>query len=422
VDPAVFNADGTSVLVGKTVIAYQAGLGSEDRKLTGPYIVDDPGARYINYGTPQEQWVESHAVLRRHPDYNDGADFVPGLAFRAQNGTTFGGKWIKLTTTGTIVLGAVELDWAVESSNPNPATYHLLTASQVLDADSDTVEASSTLDSADGQQTLLMVDGVSARFETLVGTPGIATIPAGKFTADLLAKVSTAATGSTTLTVQLWKDISGTYTKLLECSTSAITSPDYVIKQISQVIAEQDVAGARLQLRILAQTTSATDVTVSVVVNNATRSTRISLPVDFAVGSNEDHRQTTHRDAENQHPWGSMEPAGTATFPMPSLTIAAGGKLILDAGNFFLVDPSTNDLRMISTPSVSAGQTVPITLVFTGAVKLQHQQTPDAGFSDLYLHRDGSVNNPLAFKHPFSAASFVYAAGTWVMTSFHSTQ
>jgi len=175
-------------------------------------------------------------------------------------------------------------------------------------------------------------------------------------------------------------------------------------------------------LSLRATTTSTTNVTVSVRVNDPERSCRITLPIDLPVGSNEDHRTTTHRDAPNQHPWSSIEPAGQACYPMPSLTIAAGGKLTLGAGNIFAVNPNGQDLTQISVPSCPAGATVPITLVFTAAVKLQHAQVPASGFAALYLHRPGSPNNPLAFKYEKSVAKLLLVGGEWLLDSYHSTQ
>lgn len=288
VDPDAFNTSGVSSMIGKRILASPATLGT-DLENCGPYIIDDVGGHYENYGLPGQVFVQTHAVFRRDPDFNESSEFVTGMSFQMQTGNVYGTKYLQLTTAGPIVLGTTEQDWATFDENPNPlvaASYPLLTAAQLYQASTETAEAEAVINSASGLTTLL-VASVSPDFRTLVGTPGLATIPAGQFVADMLAKVSTAATGDTTLNVRILKDDGMSFTELFNFTTSAVTTTSYVNKQLSQAITLQNIAGCRLVFHLRAQTTSATFVTVSVIVNDASHSCRLTFPVEFAGGIGE---------------------------------------------------------------------------------------------------------------------------------------
>jgi hypothetical protein len=419
VDPDVTNPSGVPSIVGKTIMCVAPTLTETRKKRTGLYIVDDSGAHMEG-----DVLVSTYATFRRHPGFIDGGDFATGQAWHILNGNYYGNDWVKLTTTGTIVLGTTPLDWAKESSQPNEASAALLTASQIALASSETVEASTTLKASDGQATLYEATIGYAEFETLAGTPGLTAIPAGKITMEAMAKVDTAATGDTTLTFVVYKHSGGSYTQLWSYATSVVTGVAYALKQVSQVIAEQALSPSdTLRWSIKAQTTSTTDVVVSVIVNDTARSARISLPVEFTVGGAEDHRQLTHRDAAAQHPWSSIQPVGLATVPLLPATIATGGKLTIGASNRYLVNPDGNSLVMISTPNVGADQSVDLILVFTTPVVIQHMQTADTGFEHLYLHEAASILNPLNFDNAYSTATFRWLAGlgAWVLGEYHAT-
>jgi len=431
VDPDAYNTSGVSSLLGRTCLAYGNHLSASNAKLQGPYIWEDVGGHYENYDTIElRTFVNTHATLRRHPDYNSGSEFVEGMTFQIQTGTVYGGDWIRLLTEPPIILGTTELEFEVLGANPNAPTEELLTASQIVEASSDTIEAAVTLVDTDGYQTLLSTElPAGANFYTRTGIPGAAVIEAGNFLAQIKAKVSTAETGSTTIRFSLYKFIDPTVTLLFQYSTSAVVTLDYALKEVSQAIAEQDIAGARLILNIAAATTSTTPVTVTAIVNDPGHTCRISLPLEFAVGGNEDHRTLTHRDAEDQHPYSALEPVGLARVPFvgaslaEALTGAPNGKLALGDSNRQLVSPAGFDLTQIETPTVVSGASVEKELVFSAAVKLQHDVTPDTGYSALYVHRTGSIKNPLWFKYAYSVARLLYlpSIDRWKVMSWHDT-
>jgi hypothetical protein len=420
-DPDAYNPSGTPAMVDRTVFAFKPGDITGTPR-SGPYLVEDVGGHYEG-----GMFVSTYAVLRRHPDFNSSADFTTGMAFEILHGDTFGGEWLELATEGTIVLGTTPLDWSRETEDPYPSDKALLTAAQIGDASAETVVATATTNVGDGQVTLYEAEIGYAEFETLTGTPGLAEIPAGKITVEALAKVDTATTGNTTLTFVLYKKSGGTTTVLFSYDTSAITSTEYVLKQISQVIATKAIGPSdTLKLSIKAQTTSTTDVTVSVVVNDIGHTCRLSLPVDFPVGAQEDHRQTTHRDASDQHPWSAIEPRGTATFPVSdTLVIDEDGKLELPAGNIFTVtgpEESTPTLTQISVPDCGANETVPIRLIFLVSVSIAHQTVPESGFGTIFVCQDGSHNNPLNLGGASSTAEFTYLGGQWILNCYRSTE
>lgn len=290
-----------SPMIGQTVLAYHPSLEPGEPPHQVPMVIVDLGFHWENWGTeetPQWHGVTTYATLQRHPDFNASENYTQNMSFEVQEGTSYGGKFAKLTTATPIDLGTDDLAWSMESSNPNSPDYPLLTASQLVDASSAEYTRTVTLKASDGQVSIGEIGG----FETYVGTPGIDTIPAGQFTAQIKAKVSD-TTDQTTITVKLLKDTGSGFTQLLAEDFPPIPGvQDYALQQLAQAMSEQDVAGCRLLVHYYAQTDSATDVTVTVVHNDPDRSCRIGLPVEFPVGSNEDHRTTTHRDAKDQHP------------------------------------------------------------------------------------------------------------------------
>lgn len=121
--------------------------------------------------------------------------------------------------------------------------------------------------------------------------------------------------------------------------------------------------------------------------------------------------------AGHTHIWSAIVPSGTARFPMPTLTIATGGKLTLEDGNFFVVNPNGNDLEMISDPVVGAYQTRPLFLLFTAPVSIVHQATPASGYCTIVSSTDG-----LYLPTDWSTAILIYAGGQWVVSSERSPE
>jgi hypothetical protein len=416
VDPDAFNTSGVSSMLGLVVMATGSDLIEANLPLQGPYIWEDVGGHYENYGTPSQVYVNTHATLRRHPDYNTGADFVENMVFQAQTGNVYGGRYIKLETAQPITLGTTELEFTVSDTPPTAPTSELLTASQITDASGNTVEAAVTIVDTDGYQTLVTTELTGgANFYTRTGIPGAAVIEAGNFLGQVKAKISDATTGITTLRFSLYKYIDPTVTLLFQYDTSAVVTLDYALKEVSQAIAEQDIAGARLILNIGAATTSTTPVTVTAIVNDPGHTCRISLPLEFVVGGNEDHRALTNRDADDQHPYNALEPVGLARVPFVGAALAAAdsgganGKLALGASNRYLVDPDGLDLTQIQTPTVAAGTTIEVMVMFTAPCLLVPNVTPDTGYTKLHLAQDASVTG-LNLANPYSSMKFIYVA------------
>lgn len=149
----------------------------------------------------------------------------------------------------------------------------------------------------------------------------------------------------------------------------------------------------------------------------------INPPIDVGVTEQWWGVSSSTGSSAHQHHWDDIQPVGRATYPMPMLSVATGGKLTLGSGNFFTVDPNGfTELNMISLPTFPAFTTVPLRLIFTGALKLKHGQIADSGFAPLYLRDPTAVGGPdVGFKHSWSVADFVFAGGSWLLSSFNST-
>jgi hypothetical protein len=127
------------------------------------------------------------------------------------------------------------------------------------------------------------------------------------------------------------------------------------------------------------------------------------------------HGALDGRDAVDQHPWSSMEPVGLAKVPFLGATLAAAdsggtnGKLALGASNRYLADPNSLDLTQIQTPTVAAGTTVEVMVMFTAPCLLVPNIAPDTGYTKLHLAQDASVTG-LNLANPYSSMKFIYVA------------
>lgn len=410
VSPDAYNTSGVSSMIGLSVLAWNPTV--SDKENGGIYIIDDVGGHWEDYGLPTQHYVSTHAVLRRNPDYNQSADYTQGMAFQIQTGNTYGTSWMELTTATPLVLGTTELDWSEEETNPNVSSYALLTASQLSQASNTTVESTVTFHSGGG----IFYQPLSvSTFETQAGTPALSSIPAGNFTADIMAKVNTAATGDSCIKWELWRHVGTSYTMLFSYVSSALTST-YALKQISAVISAQTIApNETLILCQFAGTTSTTDVTVTVTFNDAGHTSRISLPVDFAVGIG-DHQDLTNRsldvasDEDPCHPLHALGP-GRLLLCSDVATVLAG-VITMPANANTAVISSTGTFTGITTARWKDGSIV--LLIFTGGsvgtpVVLQHGATvgEDAGSFFHYCSGPGAGGS-LTFTAQPARVWFVY--------------
>ena len=175
VDPDTHNTTGTSYLVGKRVLALQPTTGSYDKQNTGPFIVDDVGGHWINYGLSTQAYVSTQARMHRDPNYSQSANFVQNMIFQVRNGASYAGHFFQMTTAN-VVLETTQMAWT------DLGTYFTFTnTTELLRADQ--------LASADisGDSSLVLTcystgSNFPQSFPMLAGTPGVTNIPAGPWT------------------------------------------------------------------------------------------------------------------------------------------------------------------------------------------------------------------------------------------------
>jgi hypothetical protein len=414
--------DGVEPYVGMLVLAWRYGLDDDDKKLTGPYIVDDVGGHLEDVGLPTQHWVDTKAVLRRVSDYNVLADFTTGMIFIIGMGNFYGARYVRLTTEGQIVLGTTILDWELLQNWTPTVTYNLLTADQTnLDA-ADSSTATATLNAMDGG---LELD--HPLFDTLVGIPNAGSFPAGKLQIDLDCKVSSAETGETRLSCWFGKKSQGgVYTPFWIIWTSPITTTDFAVKTISVPVEAQTLAPTDgLFLKLRASTTSLTDVTVTVLNNGPLRLSRINTTLEFPVQGTRNHQDLTNRFMD----------VASGEDPCHPLHALGDGRLLLCADDATVEDgvitmPANANTGIISATGTFKGIKTTrwkkgsiVLLVFTGGssgspVILQHGATVGENEAPFFHYCSGpSAGGSLTFKAQPARVWFVYDQinGRWLL-------
>ena len=255
-----------------------------DRIRTGVYIITNPGYT----GTVgQPGYSEDYAVLERVPELDASADFASGCVFQVSQGEG-AGKYFRLTNTQPINLGTDELTWEILDTYTPTASDNLLNAAQLARA-SETPNTTALVASDGSPSTPL-------DFPTLAGTPNLDTYKAGRTEVHVLARLHIAGeAGSITwLECQVIRDPGGDDEVLETISTSPITNTsDEVIKAHIDDDEDQDLAGDRIGLRIVAKSDSATPAAIAVTWSDPAHSTRLLTPMTLAVGGSDDHQALT---------------------------------------------------------------------------------------------------------------------------------
>jgi hypothetical protein len=277
VDADAYNTSGTSYLLGRSVLVYYQGgtslLGDEE-PLQGPWVIDDVGGHWENYGTPSQAFVSTNARMHRAPGYDTSTGFVKDMIFQIRNGNSYGGHFIQLSTAN-VVLGTTLQMWAdLGTSFAFADTRELLRSDQL---------AGQTL-SPDSSLTVsaTFVSGYTNMngFETMVGTPGAWSIPAGPWTVYPSGITVTGGDSGATnsLGFLFMIDDGVSPVELFELMSPALTAGfqsldplTYTAPQIALTAAKRYVMIPRLH------TTSTTPVTFAVTYN-AARTIRVTIP------------------------------------------------------------------------------------------------------------------------------------------------
>jgi hypothetical protein len=353
----------------------------------------------------------THAQVTRATDLDASVEFVVGKYVQVTGGASNTGHLFRYDGPASPTVDTDALTWTDLGVMDPPAgdRFELLTGAQLTSegASLEEYEEALNIDAADGETSF------TTTFATLDNTPGVAEYAAGMTTFQAMAVATPGSAGSeTTLTARLYKQpLAGLPTLLLEATSLDITGGATGLVQWQKYLASPAAMNPTDRLLVIwnATTTSTSTVAVHLVLNNWQRTTRIRTTIQMA--------------SPSAPSWADIVPTGSATFPLASATLAAGGKFTLGPADRYLVDPSGFDLRQISTPAVPTGCAKEITLVFTGTTKLQHAVSPDSGFSALYLHHAGSIYNPLVFGYAQSSATFLWqpVLAAWLLTTYRAT-
>lgn len=281
-----YNTTGTSWLIGRRVFVFEdAGHEtSATRIAAGPYIIDDVGGHWENFGTPEATYVDTYFRMHRDPDFSTSESFVKDMIFSVRAGETYAGHGIELATAN-VVIGETEQVWNDLSTVSWTDAYKLLKvreqSTQNLATDS-SLRISATM--ANGSAAL------NAGFETLVGTPGVTAIPAGPWRFNVqVVGISGQSVGSTTLLgFQVYVDSAVNPRTLFEVLSEPITAtraqpgaiPEivYVAPAITLEVAD------RLVLIPTIHTDSTSPVTMDLYYNNAYM-VRVFVPRPAAVAT-----------------------------------------------------------------------------------------------------------------------------------------
>lgn len=130
--------------------------------------------------------------------------------------------------------------------------------------------------------------------------------------------------------------------------------------------------------------------------------------------------------AAHTHAWSDLRPEGLAKIPYTaaSLVDAGGGngKLALADSNLYRVNPNSCNLTQIEVPTLDAGTTVKLTLVFTAPILVAPNVAPDIGYAGLHLLYDAAVTG-IEFPNSYASMTFIYDAGigAWLELEEHET-
>lgn len=392
---------------------------------TAPWRMYDGIYRVSNMGSET-----SHGEVTRVTDLDESSEFVPGKCVLLTGGAGYTNHLFRYNGPVSPVVDTDLLEWedlgVIEP--PTGDRWQALTAGQLVSegASAAVLESTVVVTATDGEQ------GLSYQFATLPGTPGVAQIPAGVHTFHVTARAEGGDPGATTtIRCALARmPLVGSPTEYVSGSTTALgnTESVHVFQATLAAPVAVDPTDQILWL-FYAQTDSVAPVAVHLVYSNAGHTTRVRTTLVMATPGTTYHPLLTGRDEPDQHPYSALEPVGLARVPFVGAALAAAdsgganGKLALGDSNRQLVSPAGFDLTQIQTPTVPSGASVEKELVFSAAVKLQHDVTPDAGYSALYVHRTGSIKNPLWFKYAYSVARLLYlpSLDRWKVMSWHDT-
>lgn len=247
-----------------------------------------------------------YAVIRRTSDSNTPALLCTGMAVQI-TGVGMGGEgdYFKLTA-GVTTVDVDAPTWTLGSYSPTEA-FELLTGPQLSSEGANNVDTLTI--SATGIAGIDLTQPFATSFETIVGTPGIASFPAALTTFDVESITLSGCTGTAVLQAGLY--INGV--TLIVLGTSQPLPNDTTTNFSFQAAPAAPVSMSptdRISVVYFLKYTSSLPVSVLLTYSSPSRRTRITVPFQMALtgGSTGRHQDLSGRELLNQHPTSASTP------------------------------------------------------------------------------------------------------------------
>jgi hypothetical protein len=260
-------------MFGRVVLAFEPNAGAiTGRALQGPYVVDDLGGHWVDYGLPTQAFVATKARIHRHPAFAQSAAFAAQMIFKARNGTAYSAYFLQLQTAN-VVLGMTEQTWEYVNAMFVDTT-ELLTVDQLAtrpaNQDGMLVLSATATNSA---------QDFAAHFQSMA--LNTREIPAGPWTiTPSMANVTGADVGSTT-SLGMKFTIIGAHPRALFEVLHPATAPTGVYEMVAPIVYQAPAipleVGDELVVTPTIHTTSATAATLTIEYN-AANAIRIQIP------------------------------------------------------------------------------------------------------------------------------------------------
>jgi hypothetical protein len=244
-------------------------FGPDEPQAYGIYVVVNPGD------------LTHPAIIQRAPDANTPATICGGMTVQIDgpSNAEHNGDFFTLTTADPIVVDTTALTFSVSSSYTPTDKFELLTGPQLTSegASNETLDMSWTYLSGDAEG--------PQSFITLAGTPGLSSLPAGLWTANLPeVYVDDDSTGVTVFKWKILKDDEGVGTDLFEIVSPPLTmSAVPMAPQYNQAADIPFGPTSKLVAIPVLSTTSPTPVTIFLRYSDPSHATWIKCPFALAM-------------------------------------------------------------------------------------------------------------------------------------------
>jgi hypothetical protein len=321
------------------VLVYYQGDTSEhgdEEPLQGPWVIDDVGAQWLHVDPDPPgvlRYVSTYARMHRAPDYSFSSQFVQNMTFQMRSGNLYGSGFLRLNNV-SVNLGVDAQVWTY-SDGPTYAwtvEHEFDTGPQLTSrgASNDTLTMTAT-----GAAGVDLLQPFPVSFETLAGTPGVASFPAELVRFDLESVTISGVDGVATMEVGLYIAGGAEIVRGESAPLSNGTTVNVAFQELPSAPVTMSPTD-RLSAVYFLHYTSSTPVTATLVYSSATHGTRITLPVQMAVSGSSDgdhlHLSNTAQDVAStdpakaipDHPRCAIGPGGREHHKIGTCTLSGG--------------------------------------------------------------------------------------------------